>query len=144
MGKKITEFGYKATAVVCGKFFDLDNIRTLKEMAEFYGGDYDEKWQEDDKQLVEAFSRDGFEFLGCVGVKQELVDELCEAGVYVEGGYLVRGAYLGKRKRLYVVHDVWDEARGYGNCKAYRYNLFTRGDWDFSKWERVYKKVTQG
>lgn len=141
MGKKITEMGYKATAVVCGKFFDLDNVMGLKEMAEYYGGEYDAKWEDDDRQLVQTFERDGFEFIGCVAVKSELE----EAGVELLGGYLVRGKLgygnAGNRRRIYVVADFWDESKGQGECRAYRYNVFTRGSFDYNDVERVYRQV---
>lgn len=139
MAKKIEELGYTAGAVVCGKFFNLDKVMTLKELAEYYGGEYDKQWKDDDKQLVATFERDGFEFLGCVAVK----DELEAAGVEMLGGYLVRGkAWFGsKRKRIYVVTDTWDESHGQGEHRAYRYNLFTRGSFEYNDVERVYRKT---
>ena len=139
MAKKIEKLGYKAGAVVCGKFFDLSKVMTLKEMAEYYGGEYDAKWKDDDRQLVATFERDGFEFLGCVVVKEELE----EAGVDMLGGYLVRGkaGYGDKRTRIYVVVDTWDESHGQGEYRAYRYNLFTRGSFEYNDVERIYRKT---
>lgn len=88
---------------------------TLKETAEMFGGSYDEKWQADDKQLLETFERDGFEFLGCVLVKEELAKALAEANVYWDMAYVVRGVlgYGGRTKKsTYLVTDVWDMSHG--------------------------------
>lgn len=137
MGKAITEMGYTEKAVVCGKFFDLQNVMTLQEMAEYYGGEYDDNWRRSDEHLIETFENDGYEFLGCVAVKKEL-EELEE---YIMGGYLVRGNYLGKRKRLYIIWDIWDEARGQAEYEAFRYSIFTSGSFDYDTAQRIYKKV---
>ena len=63
MAKKITEMGYKATAVVCGKFFDLDDVLTFEEAALEYGYNNDE---EDCKAIKRAFSAAGYRYVGCV------------------------------------------------------------------------------
>lgn len=142
MAKKITEMGYKATAVVCGKFFNCEDIYTLKEIAEMEGAEYTKDWEEDDKELVSTFERDGFTFIGCVAVKEELVDALCEECVYWQYAYVIRGKFgSNDKKRIYLVVDCWDEARGNGQCKAYRYNLFTKGSWDYDTANKVYNKV---
>ena len=131
MGKKITELGYKATAVVCGKFFDLDNVLTFEEAAQEYGYDNDE---EDNKAIKHAFSGAGYRYVGCVKAIDGL-DEEC--GLF--GGYLVKNT---KNGRLYVVHDIWDEARGRGKYKAYRFNVLTSGSWDYKEYKKAYEKIT--
>lgn len=134
MAKNIKELGYKATAVVCGKFFDLDNVLTFEELAEKCGYDNDE---EDNKALVRAFTGAGYRYIGYVAVKEEL-DEAVGSACGLMGGYLLKNA---KNGRLYVANDVWDEARGQGNCKAYRFNVFTSGSMDYNTANRIYKKV---
>lgn len=131
MAKKITEMGYKATAVVCGKFFDLDNVLTFEEAAQEYGYDND---VEDNKAIKHAFSGAGYRYVGCVKAINGM-DEEC--GLF--GGYLVKNT---KNGRLYVVHDIWDEARGLGKCKAYRFNVLTSGSWDYKAYKEAYKKIT--
>ena len=96
MAKNIKEMGYKATAVVCGKFFDLDNVLTFEEMAEKYGYDNDE---EDNKALVETFTGAGYEYLGCVAVKEELDEAVGDACGFM-GGYLLKDT---KNGRLYLL-----------------------------------------
>ena len=109
-----------------------------------FGGDYDEKWQADDKQLVETFEGDGFEFLGCVLVKEELAEELAEVNVYWDTAYVVRGVLgLGghTKKRTYLVTDVWDESHGEGEVRAYRWNVLSTGSFEYSEAEKAYRKV---
>lgn len=134
MAKNIKDMGYKATAVVCGKFFDLDNVLTFAEMAEKYGYDNDE---EDNKALVETFTGAGYEYLGCVAVKEEL-DEAVGDACGLMGGYLLKDT---KNGRLYVANDVWDEGRYVGKTRAYRFNVFTSGSMDYDTANRIYKKV---
>lgn len=134
MAKKITEMGYKATAVVCGKFFDLDNVLTFEELAEKYGYDNDE---EDNKALVETFTCAGYEYLGCVAVKEEL-DEAVSDACGLMGGYLLKDT---KNGRLYVANDVWDEARYMGKTRAYRFNVFTSGSMDYRAANEAYNEV---
>lgn len=134
MAKKITEMGYKATAVVCGKFFDLDNVLTFDELAEKCGYDNDE---EDNKALVETFTRAGYEYLGCVVVKEEL-DEAVGDACGLMGGYLLKDT---KNGRLYVANDVWDEARYMGKTRAYRFNVFTSGSMDYRAANKAYNEV---
>lgn len=142
MAKKIMDMGYEATAVVCGKFFNCEDIYTLKEMAEMFGGEYTKQWEEDDKELVSTFNGDGFTFIGCVKLKEELADEFCEDGLYWEWAYVVRGKFDSKDEtRIYLVVDCWDEARGQGKCRAYRYNLLTKGSWDYDTANRIYNKI---
>lgn len=129
MGKKITEMGYEATAVVCGKFVDLDNVMGWEEMADYYGYDND---VEDNEAMEEAFNGAGYTFIGWVCALKALEEE---AGFM--GGYLVKQEETGK---LYYVHDIWDEARGNGKCKAYRFNTFTEGCWDYKGIEEAYAK----
>ena len=127
--------------------FDLTKVCTLAEMAEMaevYGGNYDEKWQENDRQLVETFRRDGFEFLGCVMVKEELADALADAGVYWDMAYVVRGVlgYCGDtKKRTYLVTDVWDESHGEGEVRAYRWNVLGTGSFEYNEAQKAYGKV---
>lgn len=136
MSKKLTELGYNPEQVACGKFFNLDHVLTLKEQAESYGTEYDEKWEADDKVLLRAFKRDGFEFVGCVATKKELMnDDTCE----LEGGYLVYGKYLDDESRLYVVMDVWDESRGRAPEPAYRYCVFDEGSFEYEAMEEAYQ-----
>ena len=138
MGKKLTKMGYKPEEVVCGKFFNLDDVHTLEENAEFYGAEYDDKWRKDDEHLIDTFKRDGFEFIGCVVAKKELrEDDNCA----VEGGYLVKGHYLDDEIKLYVVSDIWDEARGQAPEPAYRYNLFTEGSFDYEAMDEIYNEI---
>lgn len=136
MSKKLIEMGYNPEQVACARFFDLDNVMTLKEQAEFYGGDYDEKWEADDKHLIDTFKRDGFEFIGCVVAKEELRDD---DNCAVEGGYLVKGCYLDDEIKLYVVADVWDEARGQAPEPAYRYCIFDEGSFDYEVMQKAYE-----
>lgn len=139
MGKNV-----RIGRVACGKFFDLTKVYTLAEIAELFGDDYDEKWQESDKQLVQTFENDGFEFLGCVLVKEELVDALVDAGVYWEMAYVVRGVlgYCGDtKKRTYLVTDVWDESHGEGEVRAYRWNVQGPGSFEYNEAEKAYRKV---
>ena len=129
---------------MCGKFFDLTKVYTLKEAAEMSGGDYDEKWQADDKQLVKTFEEDGFEFLGCVCVKKELAEALAEVNVYWDTAYVVRGVLgLGgdTKKHTYLVTDVWDESHGEGEVRAYRWNVLSTGSFEYSEAEKAYRKV---
>lgn len=128
--------------VVCGKFFDCEKILTLREAAELEGGIYDDSWKDSDDQLVRTFRRDGFSFLGCVRLKEELSEALADSGVYWGYAYMVRGNYLvGGPKRTYLVVDVWDESRGQGDHRAYRYNLLTCGSWEYKEANRAYKRV---
>lgn len=136
MAKKITEMGYKAAAVVCGKFFNCEDVYTLKEAAEKLGADYDKKWEENDKQLVDTFNGDGFEFLGCVRIKEELVEALEDENVYWEYAYMVKG-----QDGIYLVVDMWDESCGEGNNRAYRYNVLDKGDFEYANANRAYNKV---
>lgn len=134
----------KLSRVVCGKFFDLTKVYTLKETAEMFGGNYDEKWQADDKQLVETFERDGFEFLGCVLVKEELSKALAEANIYWDIAYVVRGVLgYGERtkKSTYLVTDVWDESRGQGEFRACRWNVLSTGSFEYNEAQKSYRKV---
>jgi hypothetical protein len=134
----------KIGRVACGKFFDLTKMYTLKETAEMFGGSYDEKWQADDKQLLETFERDGFEFLGCVLVKEELAKALAEANVYWDMAYVVRGVlgYGGRTKKsTYLVTDVWDMIHGQGEVRAYRWNVLSTGSFECNEAQRAYKKV---
>lgn len=135
----------KIGRVAGGKFFDLTKVYTLAEMAEMFGsGDYDEKWQEDDKQLVATFEQGGFEFLGCVLVKEELADALADEGVYLDVAYLVKGClgYDGStKKRTYLITDVWDESHGQGKNRAYRWNVQGPGSFEWSAAQRAYRKV---
>lgn len=138
------EKNVKIGRVPCGKFFDLTKVYTLKEVAELYGSDYDEKWQEDDKQLVKTFENEGFEFLGCVQVKEELAEALADEGVYWEMAYVVRGVlgYAGRdKKRIYLVTDVWDESRGQGTHRAYRWNVLDTGSFEYGAAQKAYKAV---
>lgn len=138
------EKNVKIGRVPCGKFFDLTKVYTLKEVAELYGSDYDEKWQEDDKQLVKTFENEGFEFLGCVQVKEELAEALADEGVYWEMAYVVRGVlgYAGRdKKRTYLVTDVWDESRGQGKHRAYRWNVLDTGCFEYGAAQKAYKKA---
>ena len=141
MAKKITEMGYTAKSVISGKFFDLDNVMTLEEMALQYGGEYDDRWRKDDEQMVEEFRNAGYELLGWVNVKKELGEALADACIYWDGGYLVRGGWEGQRKRNYIIVDMWDETHGQGEVRAYRFNTFTRGSFDYNEVDKVYKKV---
>ena len=130
--------------VACGKFFDLTKVYTLKETAEMFGGDYDERWQADDKQLVQTFEGDGFEFLGCVLVKEELTEALKEVNVYWDIAYVVRGVlgYCGDtKKHTYIVTDVWDESNGQGEVRAYRWNVLSISSFEYNEAQRAYKKV---
>lgn len=139
MGKNV-----KIGRVACGKFFDLTKVYTLEETAELFGGDYDEKWQENDRQLVETFKRDGFEFLGCVVVKEELADALADEGVYWDMAYVVRGVlgYDGRNtKHTYLVTDVWDESHGEGETRAYRWNVQGEGSFEYNAAQKAYRKV---
>ena len=129
--------------VAGGKFFDLTKLYTLEEIAEICGYGYDEKWQEDDKQLVQTFERDGFEFLGCVQVKEELGAALADADVYWDMAYVVRGVlgYGGRtKKRTYLVTDVWDESRGQGERRAYRWNVLGTGSFEYNDAQKAYRK----
>lgn len=139
MSKNITEMGYTEKSVISGRFFDLDNVMTLEEMAEQYG-EYDEKWRKDDEQLLEAFRGAGYEFIGCVNIKKGFDGAMADACVYYEGGYIVRGGWVGQRKRNYVVVDVWDETHGQGEVRAYRFNLFTAGSFDYNEVNKIYKQ----
>ena len=130
MAKKIEELGYKAGAVVCGKFFDLSNVMTFEEAAQEYG--YEDDVQ-DNKAIKHAFSGAGYRYIGCVKAIDGL-DEEC--GLF--GGYLVKNT---KNGRLYVVHDIWDEARGRGLCKAYRFNVLTSGSWEYKEIVQAYNKI---
>ena len=128
----------------CGKFFDLTKVYTLKETAEMFGGNYDEKWQADDKQLVETFEGDGFEFLGCVLVKPELAEALADVNVVWDMAYVVRGVlgYSGRtNKGTYLVTDVWDMSHGQGEVRAYRWNVLSTGSFEYNEAQRAYKKV---
>lgn len=134
----------KIGRVACGKFFDLTKVYTLAEIAKIYGGDYDEKWQAEDEQLVQTFKRDGFEFLGCVLVKKELAEALADECVYWEMAYVVHGVlgYAGRdKKRTYLVTDVWDESRGKGEVRAYRWNVLDTGSFEYNEAQRAYRKV---
>jgi hypothetical protein len=130
MAKKIEELGYKAGAVVCGKFFNLGKVMTFEEMAQEYGYENDEA---DNKALKHAFSGAGYRYVGCVDAIDGL-DEECG----VMGGYLVKNT---KNGRLYVVVDVWDEARGRGMCKAYRFNVLTSGSFEYKELVQAYNKI---
>ena len=134
MAKNIMELGYKATAVVCGKFFDLENILTFEEAATKYGYEND---TEDNEALVRTFKQAGYEYLGYVAVKEEL-DEAVGAACGLMGGYLLKDTKSG---RLYVANDVWDEARYVGKTRAYRFNVFTSGSMDYNTANKVYKEV---
>lgn len=138
MSKKITTLGYKAGNVVCGKFFDLQHVMTFKEMANYYGYEDDKA---DNEALVEAFNGAGFEFVGCVKVKDGL-DEVEEA-TGLMGGYLVRAVNARGRYKLFVAHDVWDEARGMGMTRAYRFNVFTRGSFEYEEAQKAYRRATR-
>lgn len=140
MAKKNVKVG----RVACGKFFNLEKVYTLAEMAKVYGGDYDAKWQEDDRQLVETFENDGFEFVGCVMVKEELADALADENVYWDMAYVVRGVlgYGGRNtKRTYLVTDVWDESHGQGEVRAYRWNVLSTGSFEYNEAQKAYRKV---
>jgi len=128
MGKKITTLGYEATAVVCGKFVNLDDVMGWEEMADYYGYDND---VEDNEAMEEAFNGAGYTFIGWVKALKAL-----EEAEFM-GGYLVKEEATGK---LYIVHDIWDEARGNGKCKAYRFRTFTEGCWDYAGIEEAYTK----
>ena len=139
MGKNV-----KIGRPMCGKFFDLTKVYTLKETAEMFGGDYDKKWEADDKQLVETFEGDGFEFLGCVLVKEELTEAFAEVNVYWDIAYVVRGVlgYGGDtKKRTYIVTDVWDMSNGQGEVRAYRWNVLSTGSFEYNEAQRAYRKV---
>lgn len=134
----------KKIRVVGGKFFDMENVYTLEQTAELLGGDYDEKWQEADKQLAETFKADGFEFLGCVLVKDELAEALADHNVYWGMAYVVRGClgYRGDtKKRTYLVTDVWDESHGQGEHRAYRWNVQGPGSFEWDEAQKAYKQV---
>lgn len=134
----------KKIRVEGGKFFDMENVYTLEQTAELLGGDYDEKWQEDDKQLVETFEADGFEFLGCVLVKDELEEALADNNVDWYMAYVVRGClgYMGDtKKRTYLVTDVWDESHGQGEHRAYRWNVQGPGSFEWNEAQKAYKQV---
>ena len=134
----------KKIRVVGGKFFDMENVYTLEQTAELLGGDYDEKWQEDDKQLVETFKAEGLEFLGCVLVKDELAEALADNNVYWDMAYVVRGClgYRGDTKeRTYLVTDVWDESHGQGEHRAYRWNVQGPGSLEWDEAQKAYKQV---
>jgi hypothetical protein len=76
------------------------------------------------------------------GLKEELSKELADSGVYWGYAYMVRGNYLiGGPKRTYLVVDVWDESRGQGDHRAYRYNLLTSGSWEYKEANSAYKRV---
>lgn len=134
----------KIGKVAGGKFFDLDNVYTLEELARLAGVEYDDRWREDDKQLVATFEREGFEFLGCVLVKEELADALADEGVYWQEAYLVRGClgYGGHtKKHTYLITDVWDESHGQGETRAYRWNVQGPGSFEWNAAQRAYRKV---
>lgn len=134
----------KIGKVAGGKFFNLTKVYTLEELAEFAGVRYDERWQEDDRQLVATFEQGGFEFLGCVLVKEELADALADEGVYWQEAYLVRGClgYGGKtKKRTYLVTNVWDESHGQGETRAYRWSVQGPGSFEWNTAQRAYRKV---
>lgn len=132
MAKSIFEMGYEATAVECGKFFDLDNVMTFEEMAHHYGYDNDEA---DNTAKKEAFTGAGYEFVGYVAVKEELEDVVVYSHKLM-GGYLLKDKKDG---RLYVAHDVWDVARYVGKVHAYRFNVFTRDSMYYDTAEEAYK-----
>lgn len=139
MGKNV-----KMGKVAGGKFFDRTKLYTLEETAIMFGGGYDEKWKADDKQLVETFEADGFEFLGCVLVKKELEEALADANVYWDMAYVVRGVlgYGGHNtKRTYLVTDVWDESHGEGEVRAYRWNVLGIGNFEYNEAQKAYRKV---
>jgi hypothetical protein len=119
-------------------------VYTLEETAKMFGGDYDEKWKADDEQLVQTFENDGFEFVGCVMVKEELADALADENVYWDMAYVVRGVlgYCGDtKKRTYIVTDVWDESHGEGEVRAYRWNVLSTGSFEYNEAEKAYRKV---
>lgn len=94
--------------------------------------------------MVETFKRDGFEFLGCVTVKEELAEALADEGVYWDMAYVIRGVlgYGGRNtKRTYLVTDVWDESHGEGEHRAYRWNVQGEGSFEYNAAQRAYRKV---
>ena len=113
MAKKITEMGYEATAVVCGKFFDLDNVMAPEEVAPKFGYEYDDEFRQERRQLEELFNRHGLEFVGCVVLKKKFEDR--DVGFF--WGELVKNKEDGS---LFIIDEVWDD--GYSTLKQGSYN----------------------
>lgn len=120
MGKKITEMGYKATAVAGGKFFDLDNVLTPEEVAQKFGYEYDDEFRQERKQLEEVFNKNGLEFVGCVVLRNEFED----ADVGFFWGELVKNKDDGS---LCIIDDVWGDGYSVLRQGSYNYSILEQG-----------------
>lgn len=120
MGKKITEMGYKAEAVVGGKFFDLDNVLMPEEVAPKFGYEYDDEFRQERRQLEEMFNRHGLEFVGCVVLKDEYEDK--DVGFF--WCELVKNTKDGS---LCIVDDVCGDSYSVLGQGSYNYSVLEQG-----------------
>lgn len=120
MAKKITEMGYKAEAVVCGKFFDLDNVLTPEEVAPKFGYEYDDEFKQERKQVEEMFNRHGMEFVGCVVLKEEF--EGRDVGFF--WGELIKDTKNGS---LCIADEVCEDYYSILREGSYNYSMLEQG-----------------
>ena len=75
---------------------------------------------------------------------KETAEALAEANVYWDIAYVVHGV-LGynecTKKSTYLVTDVWDESRGQGEVRAYRWNVLSTGSFEYNEAQKAYKEA---